>query len=97
MITTMWTKSPADLLGRGGSAVSPCAGLDHRTVIGVTPATPVAPFQGTALPTAVRLRPVFQAEPQVQVSARTTVPVNPFAHNSIGTTLGNRSSRRPQS
>ena len=96
MITTTWTKAPADLLGLGCSAVSSRAGLDHRTVIGVTPATPVAPFQGTAVPSAVQLRPV-QARPEVQVGTRATVSANPFAHNSIGTALGNCSSGRPQS
>ena len=34
MITTTWTKSPADLLGLGGSALRECTGLDSRTVIG---------------------------------------------------------------
>jgi hypothetical protein len=99
MSTMSRTLTPADLLGLGGSAASPCAGLDHRAVIGVTPGARVAPFEGTAAPAgiAARLRPVFQARPEVQVSAWNTVEANTFAHNSIGTTLGICSSRRPQS
>jgi hypothetical protein len=100
MSTMTQTLTPADLLGLGGSAVSPCAGLDHRTVIGVTPAARVAPFQGTGVPAgagAARLRPAVQARPEVEVSAWNTVKANTVAHNSIGTTLGIRSSRRPQS
>jgi len=95
MTNTTWTKAPADLLGLGSSAVHRCAGYDGRTLIGVSPAPRITPVQGTAVPvgsTAVWLRPAFQARPEVQVSAR-----NAFAHNSIGTTLGNQSSRRPQS
>jgi hypothetical protein len=100
MSTMTQTLTPAALLGRGGSAVSPCADLDHRTVIGVTPAARVAPFQGTGVPagaSAARLRPAFHTRPELQVSARNTVWANTFAHNSIGTTLGICSSRRPQS
>lgn len=95
MITTTWTKAPADLLGLGGSAVLECAGLDSRTVIGVSPAPRVAPFQGSGVPAggiAARLRPAYQARPEVQVSAWNTA-----VHNFIGTTLGIRSSGRPQS
>jgi hypothetical protein len=88
MSTTTWMKAPADLLGLGGSAASPCAGLDHRTVIGVTPAARVAPFQGTGVPAgiAVRLRPVVLQN-----------PVTSYAHNFIGTTLGIHPSGRPLS
>jgi hypothetical protein len=96
MITTTWTKAPADLLGLGGSPVPECAGLDRRTVIGVSPATRVAPFQGSGVPAdgiAARLRPVYQVRPEVQVSAWNTTA----AHNFNGTTLGIRSSGRPQS
>ena len=99
-MTTTPTLTPADLLGLGGSAVSPCACLDHRAVIGVTPGARIAPFQGTGVPaggTAARLRPAFQARPELQVSAWNTVAANSFAHNSIDTTLGICSSRRPQS
>ena len=91
MITTTWTKSPADLLGLGGSAMRECTGLDRRTVIGVSPAPRVAPVQGTGVPAAgvaVRLRPIAQA-------ARTEYQDQ--THDFIGTTLGNCSSRRPQS
>jgi hypothetical protein len=94
MKTTMQAWPPADLFGLGRSAMSPCVGLDQRTVIGVTPAALVAPFQGTGVPAGGSAAPL---RPAVQVSARTTVPANTFAHNSIGTTLGICSSRRPQS
>ena len=89
MITTTWTKSPADLLGLGGSALRECTGLDARTVIGVSPAPRVAPFQGTGVPAAgvaVRLRPIAQA-------AHTEYQ----NHNFIGTTLGIHPSGRPLS
>ena len=93
MITTTWTKTPADLLGLGGVAMFECAGLDHRTLIGVSPAPRVAPFQGTGVPasgTPARLRTEFQpAGAQAQVA--------PLAHNSIATTLGIHSSGRPLS
>jgi hypothetical protein len=93
MITTTWTKSPADLLGLGGVAMFECAGLDRRTLIGVSPAPRVAPFQGTGVPAggiAARLRPEFQPTvAQAQVA--------PIAHNSIVTTLGFSPSRRPLS
>ena len=88
MSTTTWMNAPAALLGLGGSAASPCAGLDQRTVIGVTPAPRVAPFQGSGAPAgiAVRLRPVvLQA------------PVAPYVHKFIGTTLGIHPSGRPLS
>ena len=93
MITTTWTKAPADLLGLGGTAVRECAALDSRSVMGATPATSAAPFQGSGVSTAgvaVRLRPAIQA-------FRTEVQNVTSAHNSIGTTLGICSSRRPQS
>jgi hypothetical protein len=97
MITTTWTKAPADLLGLGSSAARRCAGFDSRTVIGISPAPRVAPVQGTGVPadgTAVRLRPVFQA-------ARIEVRNATLAHNYIGTndgtTLGICSSGRPLS
>ena len=88
MSTTTWMKAPAGLLGLGGSAVSPCGGLDHRTVIGVTPAARGASFQGIGVPAgiAVRLRPVVLQD-----------PVASYAHKSIGTTLGIHHSGRPLS
>ena len=91
MITTTWTKSPADLLGLGGSAMGECAGLDRRTVIGVSPAPRIAPVQGTGVPAAgvaVRLRSIAQA-------ARTEYRNQ--THNFIGTTLGIHPSGRPLS
>ena len=93
MNTTTQTLAPADLLGLGCAAVSPYADSDLRTVIGVSPAPRVAPFQGTGVPasgTAARLRTEFQpAGAQAQVA--------PIAHNSIATTLGIHSSGRPLS
>jgi hypothetical protein len=91
MITTTWTKSPADLLGLGGSAMRECTGLDRRTVIGVSPAPRVAPVQGTGVPAAgaaVRLRPIAHA-------ARTEYQDQ--THNFICTTLGIHPSGRPLS
>jgi hypothetical protein len=97
MITTTWTKAPADLLGLGSSDVRRCTGFDARTGITVSSAPRVAPVRGTGVPTggtAVRLRPgCLQARAQAQFA--------PLAHNSIGTnddtTLGICSSRRPLS
>ena len=81
MITTTWTKAPADLLGLGSSDVRRCTGYDARTGIAVSPAPRVAPFQGTGVPAggiAVRLRPLAH-------------------NSIDGTTLGIHSSRRPLS
>ena len=93
MKTTTPTLAPADLLGLGCTAVPPYADSDLRTVIGVSPAPRVAPFQGTGVPAgsnAARLRPEFQPTvAQAQVA--------PVAHNSIATTLGSHPSRRPLS
>ena len=93
MKTTTSTLAPADLLGLGCTAVPPYAVSDLRTVIGVSPAPRVAPFQGTgavAGSSAARLRPEFQPTvAQAQVA--------PIAHNSIATTLGIHSSGRPLS
>jgi hypothetical protein len=103
MITTTWTKAPADLLGLGSSDVRRCTAYDARTGIAVSPAPRVAPVQGTGVPaggTAVRLRPVFgQVGTQAQFEVSDLGVQNPaLAHNSIdGTTLGIRSSRRPPS
>jgi hypothetical protein len=93
MNTTTWTKAPADLLGLGCTAVPPYADSGLRTVIGVSPAPRVAPFQGTGVPAgsnAARLRPEFQP-------TLAAAQVAPIAHNSIATTLGFHPSRRPLS
>jgi hypothetical protein len=93
MNTTTWTKAPADLLGLGCTAVPPYADSDLRTVIGVSPAPRVAPFQGTGVPAGsnvARLRPEFQP-------TLAAAQVAPIAHNSIATTLGFHPSRRPLS
>jgi len=103
MITTTWTKAPADLLGLGSSDVRRCTGYDARTGIAVSPAPRVAPVQGTGVPAAgiaVRLRPDFgRARTQAQFEVSALEVQNPaLAHNSIdGTTLGIHSSRRPLS
>ena len=98
MITTTWTKAPADLLGLGSSDVRRCTGYDARTGIAVSPAPRVAPVQGTGVPAggiAVRLRPDFG---QARTQARFEIQNPALAHNSIdGTTLGIHSSRRPLS
>jgi hypothetical protein len=92
MINTTWTKAPADLFGPGSFDVRRCTGYDARTGIAVSPAPRVAPVLGTGVPAggiAVRLRPAFTATRPVQDQA--------LAHNSIDTTLGLCSSRRPLS
>ena len=94
MITTTWTKSPADLLGLGSVAVRPCIGI----VVAVSPVrAPITSVPGTGLPfggTAVRMRPEVR---QAGADARTTA----FTHNSIavtnGTPLGIHPSGRPKS
>ena len=88
MNTTTWTTTPADL-GLGGCAAR------LRTVTGASPASRVAPVDGTGAPAgtvAARPRSVFLQAPE-QFGARTTA----IAHNSIGTTLGIHSSGRPLS
>jgi hypothetical protein len=96
MDTFTWTTPPAALLGLGGSGMRPCADLDLRTVIGVSPAPRGAQVRGTGVPagSAARLRPDFLL---TVVPPQTGVRYAAFAHNSIGTTLGIHSSRRPQS
>ncbi len=97
MISTMWTKAPADLLGLGGIDVRPAYGpglcSGSAELVAVHIAAPTAPVQGTGLPagsTAVRLRPVTR-----QAIGHDVVTKNFFDNN--GTTLGIHSSRRPQS
>jgi hypothetical protein len=97
MISTTWTKAPADLLGLGGSDVRPaygpglCSGLTELAAVHM--AAPTAPVHGTGVPaagTAVRLRPVTR-----QAIGHDVVTKKSFEINS--TTLGIHSSRRPQS
>ena len=93
MNTTTWTTPPADLLGWVGFAMRPCIALD---LPGVSAAPRDAQVRGTGVPagSAARLRPVFQqAVNEALIGARYTA----VTHNSIGTTLGIHSSRRPQS
>ncbi|TQN41601.1 hypothetical protein FHU33_0970 [Blastococcus colisei] len=97
MISMTWTTASADLLGLGGLDVRPvygpglCAAVAERAVAPI--AAFAAPSQGTGLPTggtAVRLRPVTR-----QAIGHGVVTTKTFENN--GTTLGNHSSRRPQS
>ena len=97
MISTTWTKAPADLLGLGGLDVRPvnapglCSGFTE--LASVQMAAPTAPPQGTGLPTvgtAVRQRPVTRRPIGHDV-------VTPPTFQNDGTTLGIHSSRRPQS
>ncbi len=97
MISTTWTKAPADLLGQGGIDVRPAYGTGlcggSADLVAVQIAAPTAPAQGTGLPAgspAVRLRPVTQ-----RPIGHDVVTTNAFDDN--GTTLGIHSSRRPQS
>ena len=90
MISTTWTKAPADLLGLGGLDVRPAygPGLGFAERAGA----PTVTAQGTGLSavgTAVRVRPVARQ------AIGHDVITNSFENN--GTTLGIHSSRRPQS
>ena len=80
MITTTWTAPSVDLLGAGGTDV--CA-------VGLVMAGPAAPFQGTGLPAAARLRV------SVEPNERSIAPIYLPTHD--GTTLGIHPSGRPQS
>ena len=96
MISTTPTWAPADLLGLGSTDVRPpygpglCSGSAELSAAHM--AAPAAPARGTGVPTfgtAVRLRPVTRQ------SIGDVVVTKTFENN--GTTLGNHSSRRPQS
>ena len=102
MISTMWTKAPADLLGTGGLDVRPvfgpglCTGSLENPALRIT--APSAPVQGTGLPagsTAIRLRPVTRRPIGHDVVTEQAYDGMTFENN--GTTLGNHSSGRPQS
>jgi hypothetical protein len=101
MISTTWTKAPADLLGLGGIDVRPvfgpglCSWFAEYLVAPVD--APMATARGAALPAGgtavrvrVRLRPVTR-----QATGQVVVTTNFFQNN--GTTLGNLSPGRPQS
>jgi hypothetical protein len=91
MITMTWSNAPADLLGLGGLDVRPVHGSGlcrYERVV-----SPIPTPQGTGLSavgTATRLRPVTR-----QAFGHDVVTTKSFQNN--GTTLGNHSSRRPQS
>ncbi|SOD93528.1 hypothetical protein [Blastococcus haudaquaticus] len=101
MISTMWTKAPADLLGTGGLDVRPvfgpglCTGSLENPALRI--AAPFAPVQGTGLPAAaiaLRLRPATR-RPIGHDVVNPAYESTTFDNN--GTTLGIHSSRRPQS
>ena len=101
MISTTPTLAPADLLGTGSLDVRPvfgpglCAGSVENPALRI--AAPFAPVQGTGLPagsTALRLRPVTRRP--IGHDVVTPAYANTTFENN-GTTLGNHSSRRPQS
>jgi hypothetical protein len=90
MISTTWTKAPADLLGLGSLDVRPAYGPGQ--CFAERAGAPTATAQGTGLSavgTAVRVRPV------VRQAIGHDVITNSFQND--GTTLGIHSSRRPQS
>ena len=90
MISTTWTKAPADLLGLGSLDVRPAYGPGQ--CFAERAGAPTATAQGTGLSavgTAVRVRPVARQ------AIGHDVITNSFDNN--GTTLGIHSSRRPQS
>ena len=91
MINMTWSNTPAGLLGLGGLDVRPVHGSGlcrYERVV-----SPIPTPQGTGLSavgTATRLRPVTR-----QAFGHDVVTTKSFENN--GTTLGNHSSRRPQS
>jgi hypothetical protein len=92
MISTTWTKAPADLLGMGGLDLRPAYGPGLGHGLGERALAPTATARGTGLSavgTAVRVRPAARQ------AIGNDVITNFFQHN--GTTLGIHSSRRPQS
>ena len=107
MTSMSWTKSPADLLGRGSAAVRPCIGIE----VAVSPVlrSPITSVDGTGLPfggTAVRMRPEVRqagvdAFATTFVNAQTEPRTTALAHNYIavddGTPLGIHPSGRPTS
>jgi hypothetical protein len=96
VIKTMWTDAPAGFSAPGGVAVRSCTG--SVDVFGVVMAGTAAPFQGTGLPTAGRLRGIDDfgglresaLQPALAARVSTTTDNN-------GTTLGIHSRGRPQS
>jgi len=97
MINLMWTKAPADLLGRGGidmrGAFGPglCSGFSEYLTASAD--APIATAPGTGLSagsTAVRRRPATQH------AIGDVVVMTTFVQNN-GTTLGNLAPGRPQS
>ena len=91
MISTTWTKAPADLLGLGSLDVRPAYGPGQ--CFAERAGAPAATAQGTglsAVSTAIRLRPVTR-----QAIGHDVVTEKFF--DNTGTTLGIHSSRRPQS
>lgn len=100
-MTTTW--APADLLGQGGFDVRPAYGAGlcsgSADLVAVQIAAPTAPVEGTGLPagsTAVRLRPVTARAIGHDVVTSDGADYGTAFENN-GTTLGNHSSRRPQS
>ncbi|MFD2090447.1 hypothetical protein [Blastococcus deserti] len=96
MISTTPTMAPADLLGRGGFHVRSASGAGfcsgYAEPAAAHTAAPIAPVQGTGLPTgstADRVRLVTRQ------SIGDVVVTTTFENT--GTTLGIHSSRRPQS
>ncbi len=91
MISTTWTKAPADLLGLGSFDVCPASVAGAGSALRL--AAVGAPFGTTRLPIgggAVRLRPATR-----QPVGHDGVTANVTQNN--GATLGIPSSRRPQS
>ena len=92
MISTTWTKAPADLLGLGGLDVRRAYGPGLGLGLAERSGAPTPTAQGTGLSavgTAVRVRPAARQ------AIGNDVITNSFQNN--GTTLGIHSSGRPQS
>lgn len=100
MITTTWTDAPAGFAGPGSAALPPHACPTVVGGTGVRMAPTAAPFQGTGLPVAARLRPIDERglihESFLRKAIAGAAPLSAITDNN-GTTLGIHSSGRPQS
>jgi hypothetical protein len=91
MVNMTWSNAPAGLLGLGGLDVRPVHGSGLCRYERVVSPIPTPQGAGlSAVGTATRLRPVTR-----QAFGHDVVTTQSFQNT--GTTLGNHSSRRPQS
>ncbi|RBY86496.1 hypothetical protein [Blastococcus sp. TF02A-30] len=98
MIKTMWTDAPSGFSALGGADVRSYACT--RSVAGVVMAGTAAPFHGTGLPIARRLRGIddFGAVRESALQPALAVSdLDSTTTDNNGTTLGIQSRGRPQS